>query len=434
MTELQVLPARKPLRGTLRVPGDKSISHRAVMLAAVAEGRSEIHGFLHGEDTLATVRACRHMGVSIEAGPRTVTVQGVGLRGLSPPPEPLDLGNSGTAARLLAGLLCGHPGMRCELAGDRSLQSRPMRRILRPLGEMGAKITAAAGDALPLRIDARPLRGIDWSGSVPSAQVKSAILLAGLYAQGETCVREPMPTRDHTERLLAHMGHAPETRDGKIRVTPARALQARDTHVPGDISSAAFFLVAAALVPGSDLLLPGVGVNPRRDAVLRILRGMGADLSLHELREVDGEPVADIQVRASDLRGMEIPPEWVPDAIDEFPAILIAAAAAQGETVVRGAEELRVKESDRIHAMATGLRALGIEAETREDGITVSGGKLQGGHVDAFGDHRVAMAFAAAGAGAAAEVRIRSCENIRTSFPDFAACARQAGWEAQEHA
>lgn len=421
--------------GELTVPGDKSISHRAALLGAVAEGVTEIGGFLEGEDTLRTVAALREMGVTI-VGPEDggLTVYGVGLRGLAPPRRPLDMGNAGTAMRLLAGLLAAQD-FDSELVGDASLSRRPMDRVVEPLAGMGARIRAAAGGVPPLRIrGGARLRGMRHAMPVASAQVKSCLLLAGLYAEGRTVVVSPAPCRDHTERMLAGFGRPART-DGagaRAEIEGGPGLRACAVTVPADISSAAFFMAAAAVSPGSRLLLRRVGVNPTRAGVIGLLRAMGADIRLRREGLSGGEPVADIEVRHAPLRGIEIPADSVPSAIDEFPALLVAAACADGETVLRGAEELRVKESDRIEAMAAGLRTLGVALETFPDGMRVVGGGLKGGVVDSRGDHRVAMAFAVAGCAAAGPVTVRDCAAVATSFPGFPALARQAGIDLRE--
>ena len=417
------------LRGELRVPGDKSMSHRAIMLGALADGVTRVKGFLEGEDALATLAAFRAMGVAIErpaAG--EVIVSGVGLRGLKAPAAPLDLGNAGTGMRLLAGLMAGQH-FDTELTGDASLCSRPMGRVIDPLTLMGAEITAQAGGRPPLRIrGGRDLKGIHYDLPMASAQVKSCVLLAGLYSEGRTSVTEPAPTRDHTERMLRGFGYAVEKDNGVISLRGGGALRACDIDVPADISSAAFFLVAASIAPGSELLLTHVGVNPTRTGVINILSLMGADISLQNEREVGGEPVADILVRHAPLRGIEIPPEQVPLAIDEFPALFIAAACARGRTVLRGAEELRVKESDRIAAMAEGLDVLGVKNEVLEDGIVIEGGgPIGGGEIQTHMDHRIAMAFSIAALRAQGEIRVLDCDHVATSFPGFDALARGAG-------
>jgi len=428
---MRVAPAG-PLRGELRVPGDKSISHRAVMLGAIAAGTSRINGFLAGEDTLATLRAFRQMGVTIDRPEATtLVIHGAGREGLRAAPGPLDLGNSGTSARLLTGLLAGQE-FDSEIIGDASLMQRPMGRVVEPLRLMGAELSCTEAGTLPLRIrGGAKLQGIEFAMPVASAQVKSALLLAGLYADGETCVSEPAPTRDHTERMLRMFGV--DVRAGGSRICVNRQpLRATDVRVPADISSAAFFLVAASIIPDSDLLLTGVGINPTRAAVIDILRGMGARIDILASGTTTDEPVADLRVRYSPLRGIRIPAELVPIAIDEFPAILVAAACADGVTVLSGAAELRVKESDRIASMTDGLRALGITVEPGTDGMTVTGGVLRGGSVDSAGDHRIAMAFAIAGCRASGEVQISDCANVDTSFPGFAGCLAQVGGNVAE--
>jgi 3-phosphoshikimate 1-carboxyvinyltransferase len=416
------------LAGRVRVPGDKSISHRAIMMGSLAEGTTRVSGFLEGADSLATLAAFRAMGVAI-TGPEAgrVAIEGVGLHGLRAPAEPLDLGNSGTSMRLLAGLLAGQ-AFDTVLVGDASLSRRPMARVTGPLTDMGARIEASPGGTAPLAVrGGSPLRGIDYRLPVASAQVKSALLLAGLYASGETCVTEPAPTRDHTERMLAGFGY-PLTRDGdRVCLRGGGRLAGRDLEVPADISSAAFFLVGASIAPGSDLVLEHVGMNPTRVGVVAILRAMGADIQVLQERDVGGEPVADLRVRSAPLHGIHIPEDQVPLAIDEFPALFVAGACAAGRTTLTGAAELRVKESDRIQVMADGLAALGIAAEPREDGIVIAGGTLSGGRVDSHGDHRIAMAFAMAGLRAAAPVEITDCANVATSFPGFPDLARTAG-------
>ncbi|MEJ2454732.1 MAG: 3-phosphoshikimate 1-carboxyvinyltransferase [Candidatus Thiodiazotropha sp.] len=423
------------LRGLLRVPGDKSISHRSIMLGSLADGVTEISGFLEGEDSLATLNAFRAMGVVIE-GPSEgrVTVHGVGMRGLNEPGAPLDLGNSGTSMRLLSGLLAGH-GLAVTLTGDSSLSGRPMKRVIEPLTRMGAVIGATERGTAPLVIAANhPLHGIEYALPMASAQVKSAVLLAGLYAEGETSVTEPAPTRDHTERMLSGFGYAVKREGNRISLTGGGRLEACMIDVPADISSAAFFMVGATIAPGSDVVLEHVGINPTRDGVISILRLMGADIELQNERQVGGEPVADIRVRASRLRGIDIPEELVPLAIDEFPAIFVAAACAEGTTRLRGAEELRVKESDRIQVMADGLQALGIEAEPTHDGIRITGGALHGGRVESHGDHRIAMSFAMAALRSSGAIEILDCANVNTSFPGFIELAASAGLQIRQEA
>lgn len=421
------------LRGRLRVPGDKSISHRSIMLGALAEGETRISGFLEGADALATLACFRRLGVDIE-GPHggEVRVHGVGMRGLRAPEGSLDMGNSGTSMRLLAGLLAGQ-SFTSTLIGDASLSRRPMRRVTDPLALMGARIHTAGEGTAPLTIEPVPsLGGIDYVMPVASAQVKSSLLLAGLYAEGETCVTEPAPTRDHTERMLTAFGYPVRRKANRVCLTGGGRLTPCRLQVPADISSAAFFLVGASIAPGSDLTLEGVGINPTRVGVINILRAMGADIELLDRRSAGGEPVADIRVRSAPLKGIRIPVDQVPLAIDEFPAIFIAAACAQGETILTGAEELRVKESDRIQVMADGLSALGVEAEPLPDGIRIRGGSLGPGTVQAHGDHRIAMAFAMAGLRAAGPVEVCDCVNVETSFPGFATQAAGVGLPIEE--
>jgi 3-phosphoshikimate 1-carboxyvinyltransferase len=425
--EFQLLPGGE-VTGEARIPGDKSISHRSIMLGAIAQGTTRVSGFLEGEDALATVAAFRAMGVSIE-GPEdgVVAIHGVGLNGLQGSAQPLDLGNSGTSIRLLSGLLAGQ-SFDSELTGDESLCGRPMGRVIDPLALMGAKIESAEGGRPPLKVSGgRPLSGIHYDLPMASAQVKSCVLLAGLFASGTTSVTEPAPTRDHTERMLRGFGYDVQSASGVISVQGGGTLQATAIDVPGDISSAAFFLVAASIAPGSDLLLTHVGINPTRVGVINILQLMGADITVRKQREVGGEPVADIRVRYAPLRGIEIPEEQVPLAIDEFPALFIAAACAEGRTVLRGAQELRVKESDRIAAMAEGLTTLGIVNEVLDDGIIIQGGTLGGGVIRTFHDHRIAMSFAIAALRAEGEISVLDCDHVATSFPGFDALARGLG-------
>jgi len=398
------------------------------MLGAIAEGTTRISGLLEGEDVLATLAAFRALGVTAH-GPHggELEVVGAGLHGLRAAPAPLNMGNSGTAMRLMAGLLCGQ-AFDSELIGDESLSRRPMARVIEPLRAMGARIDGAEGGRPPLRIaGGQRLHGIDYRLPVASAQVKSSILLAGLYAGGATSVTEPAPTRDHTERMLGAFGRAPECDGGTVRLPPGGALRACPVEVPADISSAAFFLVGASIAPGSELRLNSVGINPTRTGVIDVLRQMGADITVENARESGGEPVADLLVRYAPLRGVAIPPALVPLAIDEFPAIMVAAACAEGETVLSGAGELRVKESDRIAAIAAGLGALGVQVEERPDGMSVRGGSLHGGSVDSRGDHRIAMAFAMAALCADGAVTVRDTRNVATSFPGFEVLACKAG-------
>jgi len=416
------------LTGRLRVPGDKSISHRSIMLGSLAEGCTVVSGFLEGEDSLATLSAFRAMGVQI-SGPDAgkVQIEGVGLHGLQAPVAELNLGNSGTSMRLMSGLLAGQ-SFSSTLIGDASLSGRPMKRVVGPLVSMGAHIETTAAWTAPLQIHAASiLTGIEYNMPVASAQVKSSLLLAGLYAQGQTCVSEPAPTRDHTERMLTGMGY-PVQRDGnRVCIEGGHCLRGINIDVPADISSAAFFLVGASIAPGSDLTLLHVGMNPTRTGIIDILQQMGADISVMNKRDVGGEPVADLRVQSAPLRGVDIPPQLVPLAIDEFPAIFVAAACAQGRTVLTGAEELRVKESDRIQVMAEGLQTLDIDAQPTPDGMVIEGGTLGGGCVGSHGDHRIAMAFSMAALRAQGEIEITDCANVNTSFPGFVEQACEAG-------
>lgn len=413
--------------GTVRVPGDKSISHRSVMLGSLAEGVTDVTGFLDGEDCLCTMKAFQAMGVRIERlSDTSLRVHGVGLHGLKAPTQALDVGNSGTSMRLMSGLLAAQP-FETTLIGDASLSKRPMRRVTDPLAKMGARIESNDGKA-PLHIyPVASLQAIEHVSKVASAQVKSCILLAGLYAQGRTEVREPETSRDHTERMLQAFGVKVETAPGLAAVVGGQKLVGTAIPVPADISSAAFFLMAAAIVPGSDVLLTDVGINPTRTGVIDILGAMGANIEIQNPRTFGGEPVADLRVRGQGLRGIHVDPALVASAIDEFPALFVAAACAEGETVVTGAEELRVKESDRIATMVDGLVALGIEAVATPDGARIQGGQLRGGTIDSHGDHRVAMSFAMGALRANAPIQILDCANVNTSFPGFARLASQVG-------
>ena len=416
------------LTGKLRVPGDKSISHRSIMLGAIAEGTTEVSGFLEGEDNLATLNAFRDMGVEIQ-GPDNgrVIIKGVGLHGLKKPAEALYLGNSGTSMRLLTGLLAAQ-AFDSELTGDASLSTRPMKRVTTPLASMGAKTETTDAGTPPIRISGgQVLNGIDYDMPVASAQVKSCLLLAGLYATGKTCVTEPAPTRDHTERMLSGFGYPVEVRGNRICIEGGGRLTAAKIDVPSDISSVTFFMVGASIAAGSDITLEHVGMNPTRIGVINILRLMGANISLRNEKTVGGEPVADVRVQAADLKGIRIPEDQVPLAIDEFPALFVAAACAEGETVLTGARELRVKESDRIQVMADGLQILGIDARPTEDGMLIQGGQLGSGSVESHGDHRIAMSFAMAALRASGPITIHDCANVDTSFPGFVGLAAKAG-------
>lgn len=422
------------LSGELIVPGDKSVSHRAVMLGALAEGVTTVDGFLEGEDTRATARVFEQLGVRIEAPSECRrVVHGVGLGGLRGSAQPLDCGNAGTGMRLLAGLLAGQ-AFDSVLRGDASLSQRPMRRVVDPLVRMGARIDCREGGLPPLRLHGRQaLQGIDYPLPVASAQVKSAVLLAGLYAHGETVVREPHPTRDYTERMLSTFGWPVEISPGEVRLRGRHALRAAHVEVPADFSSAAFFIVAATLVPGSELRLKSVGMSPRRTGLLSALRAMGADIVEEPAAGARREDaVADLVIRHAPLHGIEVPEALVPDMIDEFPALFVAATCARGRTIIRGAAELRVKESDRIASMSAGLRALGARIDETPDGAVIHGGTLHGGAVDSHGDHRIAMSLAVAAQVATGEVRITDVANVATSFPGFARLAARAGMAVAE--
>lgn len=421
------------LQGRLRVPGDKSISHRSIMLGALAEGTTVVEGFLEGEDNLATLNAFRAMGVEIQ-GPDQgrVTIHGVGLHGLKAPAEPIYLGNSGTSIRLLAGLMAPQ-AFDVTMTGDESLSKRPMRRVTEPLASMGAELLTEADGSPPIRVQGgKSLKGMHYQMPMASAQVKSCVLLAGLYAEGETCVTEPAPTRDHTERMLQGFGYEVRVSGSTACLTGGGKLTARDIDVPADISSATFFMVGAAISEGSDITLQHVGINPTRIGVINILRLMGASLSIENERQIGGEPVADIRVRGSKLKGIQIPEDQVPLAIDEFPALFVAAACAEGETVLTGAEELRVKESDRIQVMADGLKLLGVDATPTPDGMIIRGGAIGSGTVESHGDHRIAMSFAMAALRAEGPITIMNCDNVNTSFPGFAKLALDAGLSISE--
>jgi len=424
--------AGQSLSGAIRVAGDKSISHRSIMLGALAEGVTEVEGFLEGEDSLATLQAFRDMGVVIE-GPTNgrVKIHGVGLNGLQAPPGPIYLGNSGTGMRLFSGLLAGQ-SFDTELTGDASLTKRPMERVAAPLREMGAEIDTAEGGRPPLKIKGRKaLKGMHYDMPMASAQVKSCLLLAGMYADGETSVTEPAPTRDHTERMLNGFGYEVQRDGATAKLSGAGSMRGGKIDVPADISSAAFFMVAASITPNSDLTLEHVGLNPTRVGVVNILRQMGADITITNEHTVGGEPVGDIRIKSAPLKGIKIPEDQVPLAIDEFPVLFIAAVCAEGETVLSGAEELRVKESDRIQVMADGLAQLGVRTDVKPDGIVIQGSTMQGGTVHSHGDHRIAMAFSVAALRAQGEITINDCANVATSFPNFVELANRVGMNVQ---
>ena len=403
------------------------------MLGSIAEGRTEVSGFLAGDDCLATAAAMRALGVSIEQpGPTELLIEGVGRDGLQAPDRDLDLGNSGTAMRLMAGLLAGQR-FSSTLTGDESLTGRPMGRVIRPLTMMGAAIESDCDGTPPLQLSGGlRLHAIHYDLPIASAQVKSAVLLAGLYADGITSVTEPAVTRDHTERMLASMGAKISARNGTVSIAGGQGLRACPVQVPGDLSSATFIILGTLLSQHAEILINNVGINPTRTGVIDILKSMGADLTLENSRLLGEEPVADIRVRASRLQGGPVDPRLVSLAIDEFPALFVAAAAAQGTTTFSGLEELRVKESDRISAMADGLRRLGIRVDETPDGAVVHGGRFAGGEVESFHDHRVAMSLAMAGTVAEGEVLIRGVDNVDTSFPEFPELMSSIGAEIEQ--
>jgi 3-phosphoshikimate 1-carboxyvinyltransferase len=419
------------LKGTVRVPGDKSITHRAVTLGGVARGTTTVHGPLEAADCAATLAAFRRMGVTVDGGD-PLSLTSPGWAALTEPDDVIDCGNSGTTARLLTGLLAGLPFF-SVLTGDDSLRRRPMARVTEPLARMGARIAGRdGGRLLPLAIDGHRLTGAAHTTPVASAQIKSALLLAGLTAEGDTTVTEPAPSRDHTERMLPAFGAAVGREGLSVTIRGGQALTATEVRVPADLSSAAFLIVAATLVPGSEVVLPGVGVNPTRTGVLEVLADMGADIERRDEREEGGEPVADLVVRHAPLRGVEIGPERVPRTIDEFPILFAAAARAEGRTTVRGAEELRVKESDRLAAMARELSRVGVRVEERPDGLVIHGpANVQGTVCEAYGDHRMAMSMAVLGLVAEGDMAVEAAP-VATSFPGFADALRALGARVTE--
>lgn len=421
MSENRTLNPARTLRGEVTIPGDKSISHRSIMFGSLAEGTTLVSGFLTGEDNLATLKAFQAMGIAIsQVAPGELVIEGRGLDGLQEPQDVLDCGNSGTTMRLMSGLLSGQRFF-SVLTGDQYLRRRPMKRVVGPLATMGARIWGRRGGELaPLAIQGSTLRPVSYDSPIASAQVKSAILLAGLYADGETTVREPHLSRDHSERMLTWFGAEVRPFPGGVTVAGRPRLVARDMLIPGDISSSAFFLVAGLITPGAELLVKNVGINPTRSGVIDILRAMGGRLELHNERIQSGEPVADILVKHSRLKGIEIGGEVVPRAIDEFPVVSVAAALAEGTTTIRDAEELRVKETDRIAAMASELGKLGAAIEPTPDGMVIEGReRLSGGEVSSHGDHRIAMSCAVASLVAAGQVSIEDTACTETSFPGF---------------
>ena len=423
-----IVQPQQIVRGEITVPGDKSISHRAIMLASIAEGETRVSGFLEGEDCLATMNAFQQMGVKIE---RTregeLIIHGVGKYGLQQPSETLDLGNSGTSMRLLTGLLAGQ-AIATTLVGDGSLMQRPMRRVCDPLSLMGARMETSPNGTPPIKIEpVQKLQAISYELPVASAQVKSAIVLAGLYAHGETTIKENKATRDHTERMLNAFNYPVKTENGCVSVAGGLPLQATDILVPADISSAAFFIVAACIAKDAEITIHNVGMNPTRTGVIDILLAMNANIEIHDEAIAGGEPIASITARSSQLKGIDVPEHLVPSAIDEFPVICVAAACAEGETRVTNAEELRVKESDRISQVAQGLSTLGIQVEEFTDGLTIVGGDMTGGLIESGHDHRIAMSFAVASLRASSTIEITDCENVATSFPGFVELANRVG-------
>ena len=417
---MEFTKAAKGLKGQLAVPGDKSISHRAVMLGSIASGNTEIHHFLQGADCLSTISCFRRMGVEIENRGNMVVVHGKGMRGLSAPSGMLDCGNSGTTMRLMSGILAAQP-FPSTLTGDASIQKRPMKRIMEPLTQMGAHISSLRENGCaPLRIKPGKLHGIHYHTPVASAQVKSAILLAGLYGDGPTKVTEPALSRNHTELMLRHFGAEIASEDVTAAVMPAKELYGAKVEVPGDISSAAYFIAAALMVPGSEVLIRNVGVNPTRDGMIRVCQAMGADLALENVRGREAEPMADLLVRHSSLKGVEIGGEIIPALIDELPMIAAMACAAQGTTVIKDAAELKVKESNRIRIMVENLSAMGADIRETEDGMIIEGGRpLHGASVDSHLDHRIAMTFAVTALIADGVTTIKDADCVRISYPGF---------------
>lgn len=410
----------KGLKGEVSVPGDKSISHRSVMFGSIARGTTEIHHYLQGADCLSTIACFEKMGIGIENRGDTVLVHGRGLHGLQRPEQILDCGNSGTTTRLISGILAAQD-FDVTLTGDASIQKRPMKRIMEPLSMMGADIQSVNDNGCaPLHITGKPLHGIHYHSKVASAQVKSAILLAGLYADGETKVTEPYVSRNHTELMLGHFGASIHTEDTTAVIQPATQLYGNRIDVPGDISSAAFFLAAGLMVPNSEILIRNVGINPTRDGILRVCRNMGADLTLLNQNSSSGEPTADLLVRSSNLHGTVIEGAIIPTLIDELPMIAAMACFAEGTTVIRDAAELKVKESNRIEVMVRNLTAMGADAEETEDGMIIRGGApLHGAVIDSKLDHRIAMTFAVTGLCADGETTIQGAECVNISYPGF---------------
>jgi len=421
------------LSGVITIPGDKSISHRAIMMGSIANGVTKVSGFLEGNDSLATLKSFQKMGVDIDQSGSKLTIKGLGMHGLKAPTKPLDLGNSGTSIRLMSGLLSAQ-SFDSELCGDESLSKRPMDRIIDPLRQMGAKIYGVNSKP-PLSISGnQPLKAITYELPIASAQIKSCLLLASLYAEGKTCIVENVTTRDHTERMLRGFGYQVTCSDNCITLDGGGELEACDIDIPSDISSAAFFMVAASIAENADLTLKAININPTRTGIIEILKLMGADITLNNETEMAGEKTADIQVRSADLKGIEIPNELVPLAIDEFPVLFIAASCAEGETLLTGAKELRVKESDRIQVMADGLKILGIKTEVLDDGIHIQGGQFSkpSAPIKSRHDHRVSMSFVVASAACNFDIKIEGVDNVKTSFPNFVELANTIGANIEE--
>jgi len=421
------------LYGSVKVPGDKSISHRSIMLGSIANGVTNVSGFLEGEDSLATLRAFQQMGVQIDRTGSNIAIHGVGKHGLKSPSRSLDLGNSGTSIRLMSGLLSAQ-SFNSQLCGDESLSKRPMDRVIKPLSMMGAKIDSHESKPPLSIIGNQKLSAINYTLPVASAQIKSCLMLAGLYADGETFIIENSITRDHTERLLRAFGYPVNSSNGQISLLGGGELNACDIEVPSDISSAAFFIVAASIAKDADIILKAVNINPTRTGILDILEMMGANITLTEKRVVAGELVADIRVCSAELHGVDIPQKLVPLAIDEFPVIFIAASCANGETLLTGAKELRIKESDRIQVMADGLTSLGIKNKVLEDGIRIQGGEFskQNSVIKSHQDHRISMSFAIASTRSEYDIKIEGVDNVKTSFPNFVELANKIGMNIEE--
>ena len=423
----------KSLSGVITIPGDKSISHRAIMMGSIANGVTKVRGFLQGNDSLTTLKSFQKMGVVIEQSGSNLTIKGLGMHGLKAPSKPLDLGNSGTSIRLMSGLLSAQ-SFNSKLCGDQSLSKRPMDRIIDPLRQMGAKISGVNSKP-PLSISGnQSLNAITYELPIASAQIKSCLLLAGLYAKGKTCIVENTTTRDHTERMLRSFNYKVTCSDSCIMLDGGGELEACEIDIPSDISSAAFFMVAASIAKDADLTLKAININPTRTGIIEILKLMGADITLSNETKIADENIADIQVKSADLKGIEIPNELVPLAIDEFPVLFIAASCAEGETLLTGAKELRVKESDRIQVMADGLKVLGIKTEVLDDGIRIQGGKFSKPRttINSHHDHRVSMSFAVASVACNFDIRIEGVDNVKTSFPNFVELANTIGVNIEE--